>query len=93
MTIKLKFLNLLTSLQFYKLITNGAYNLMVTDKITFLVQSQNYYGEIMFNLIQRPLYVELIKRHLRIQPICAILGARQVGKTSLARQFTKVSHI
>lgn len=38
------------------------------------------------NLI-RSIYLEQIKRHLRVQPICAILGARQVGKTTLARQF------
>lgn len=37
--------------------------------------------------IQRTRYLEQIKRHLRVQPICAILGARQVGKTTLARQF------
>lgn len=35
----------------------------------------------------RTIYLEQIKKHLRIQPICAILGARQVGKTTLARQF------
>jgi predicted AAA+ superfamily ATPase len=32
-------------------------------------------------------YLELIKRHLQVLPICAVLGARQVGKTTLARQF------
>ncbi|MBV8660713.1 MAG: ATP-binding protein [Candidatus Dependentiae bacterium] len=37
--------------------------------------------------MQRKIYLEQIKRHFRIQPICAILGARQVGKTTLARQF------
>lgn len=37
--------------------------------------------------MKRIIYLELIKRHFRIQPICAILGARQVGKTTLARQF------
>lgn len=37
--------------------------------------------------MQRTIYLEQIKRHLRVQPICAILGARQVGKTTLARQF------
>jgi predicted AAA+ superfamily ATPase len=37
--------------------------------------------------IQRTRYLEQITRHLRVQPICAILGARQVGKTTLARQF------
>src|SRR3990167_1363600 len=37
--------------------------------------------------LERLIYLNLIKKHLRIQPICAILGARQVGKTTLARQF------
>lgn len=37
--------------------------------------------------MKRTIYLEQIKRHLRVQPICAILGARQVGKTTLARQF------
>ena len=37
--------------------------------------------------MERKIYLEQIKRHLRVQPICAILGARQVGKTTLARQF------
>lgn len=49
----------------------------------------NLPGELMKDLIKRPIYLQLIKRHLRVQPICAILGARQVGKTSLARQFAK----
>jgi uncharacterized protein len=38
-------------------------------------------------MMERVIYLEQIKRHLRVQPICAILGARQVGKTTLARQF------
>lgn len=37
--------------------------------------------------MKRTAYLDLIKKHLRVQPICAILGARQVGKTTLARQF------
>ena len=37
--------------------------------------------------MRRTIYLELIKKHLKVQPICAILGARQVGKTTLARQF------
>jgi uncharacterized protein len=37
--------------------------------------------------MKRVIYLEQIKRHLKIQPVCAILGARQVGKTTLARQF------
>ena len=35
----------------------------------------------------RTIYLELIKRYFRVFPITAILGARQVGKTTLARQF------
>ncbi len=37
--------------------------------------------------MERPIYLKQIETHLRVQPICAILGARQVGKTTLARQF------
>jgi len=39
--------------------------------------------------MKRLLYLEQIKRQLRVHPICAILGARQVGKTTLARQFAE----
>ncbi len=42
-----------------------------------------YQGE----TLERSIYLAQITRHLRVQPICAILGARQVGKTTLARQF------
>ncbi len=38
--------------------------------------------------MKRALYLEKIKTHLRVQPICAILGPRQVGKTTLARQYS-----
>jgi len=37
--------------------------------------------------MERPMYLAQITTHLRLQPICAILGARQVGKTTMARQF------
>jgi len=37
--------------------------------------------------IIRTIYLEKIKKYLQVQPVCAILGARQVGKTTLARQF------
>ncbi len=37
--------------------------------------------------MERIIYLTQIATHLRVQPICAILGARQVGKTTLARQF------
>ena len=39
--------------------------------------------------MERKIYLDQIKKHLRVQPICAILGPRQVGKTTLARQFAK----
>jgi len=35
----------------------------------------------------RTLYIELIKKYLKVFPVCAILGARQVGKTTLVHQF------
>lgn len=37
--------------------------------------------------IKRFSYPHKIKRYFDVHPICAILGARQVGKTTLARQF------
>jgi len=37
--------------------------------------------------MERKFYLELIKNRFDVVPICAILGARQVGKTTLARQF------
>ncbi len=37
--------------------------------------------------MKRTLYLEKIHHYLKVHPICAILGARQVGKTTLARQF------
>jgi predicted AAA+ superfamily ATPase len=37
--------------------------------------------------MRRESYLEEIKMQLRIHPVCGILGARQVGKTTLARQF------
>lgn len=42
--------------------------------------------------MKRLIYLEQINRHFKIQPICAILGARQVGKTTLARQFAAEYH-
>lgn len=35
----------------------------------------------------RNFYLEKIKKQFEVHPICAILGARQVGKTTIARQF------
>lgn len=40
-------------------------------------------------MIQRTRYLEAIDEQFQVHPICAILGARQVGKTTLAREFTK----
>ena len=37
--------------------------------------------------MERKIYLKLIESQHRIHPICAILGARQVGKTTLARQY------
>ncbi len=37
--------------------------------------------------MERVIYLEQIIRCFRVHPICAILGPRQVGKTTLARQF------
>ncbi len=38
-------------------------------------------------MIGREWYVEEIKRHFRVHSVCAILGPRQIGKTTLARTF------
>lgn len=37
--------------------------------------------------MKRPEYLEKITAHFRVHPICAILGPRQVGKTTLAHMF------
>lgn len=37
--------------------------------------------------MKRVLYLDLIKKYVKVFPVCAILGARQVGKTTLARQY------
>ncbi len=39
--------------------------------------------------MERQIYLELIQRKFEIVPICAILGPRQVGKTTLARQYAE----
>lgn len=38
---------------------------------------------------RRTRYLEAIKNTLEVHPICAILGARQVGKTTLARLYVQ----
>lgn len=37
--------------------------------------------------MKRTIYLKLIARKFELHPICALLGPRQVGKTTLARQF------
>lgn len=39
--------------------------------------------------MKRTIYLKQIKKQFDAHPICAILGARQVGKTTLARQFAE----
>ncbi len=41
----------------------------------------------------RNFYLEQIRTQLRIQPICALLGPRQVGKTTLARQLAELDFL
>ncbi len=42
--------------------------------------------------MERRKYLEKIGEYLSVHPVCAILGPRQVGKTTLARQFAKEYH-
>jgi len=37
--------------------------------------------------MRRPKYIEKIRAHFRVHPICALLGPRQVGKTTLAKMY------
>lgn len=39
--------------------------------------------------MERTIYLELIARQFLVHEVCAILGARQVGKTTLAHQFSE----
>ena len=39
--------------------------------------------------MERLFYLRQIEDNFRIHSVCAILGARQVGKTTLAKQFIK----
>jgi uncharacterized protein len=39
------------------------------------------------NFMKRTLYLEEIKKHFRVHTVCAILGPRQVGKTTLAKMY------
>jgi len=38
-------------------------------------------------VIERDKFLQLIEQRLNWSPVVALLGARQVGKTTLARQF------
>lgn len=38
-------------------------------------------------IMNRERYLEEIQNHFRVHPICAILGPRQVGKTTLAKMY------
>lgn len=41
-------------------------------------------------LIQRKKFIELVEKQLSVHPACAILGPRQSGKTTLAKQFAAI---
>ena len=38
-------------------------------------------------VIDRPAYLQLLRKTLRVHPVAAILGPRQVGKSTLAREY------
>lgn len=48
-----------------------------------------YESEFSWRNMKRTRYLNQVSMQLRAHPICAILGARQVGKTTLARQFAE----
>lgn len=39
--------------------------------------------------MERDLYIKKIDRHFQIHPVCALLGPRQVGKTTLAKMYAQ----
>ena len=39
--------------------------------------------------LKRTYYLEEIRKTLRVHTLCGILGPRQVGKTTLSRQFAQ----
>lgn len=39
--------------------------------------------------MKREYYLNEVETQVRIHPICAILGPRQVGKTTLANEYLK----
>lgn len=42
--------------------------------------------------MKRTYYLDEIQRYFRVHPVCAILGPRQVGKTTLARMYIERYH-
>ena len=40
-------------------------------------------------MFKRDYYLQKIEQHFHVHSVCAILGPRQVGKTTLARTFVK----
>ncbi len=42
--------------------------------------------------MERPKYLKTIEMHFRVHSACAILGPRQVGKTTLAKMFLEQDH-
>jgi hypothetical protein len=43
-------------------------------------------------MISRPQYLEQVERAFRINSVCALLGPRQCGKTTLAQDYIKIKH-
>ena len=43
-------------------------------------------------MLNRPHFLTKIKKRFEISPVCAILGPRQCGKTTLAMQYAKTEH-
>lgn len=43
--------------------------------------------------MERPKYLKDIEKQFHVHPACAILGPRQVGKTTLAKMFLKKEHL
>ncbi len=44
---------------------------------------------IMDNMISRPFYIERVSEMLRVNPVAALIGPRQCGKTTLARMISQ----
>jgi predicted AAA+ superfamily ATPase len=39
--------------------------------------------------MQRPLFLKQIEAQMNVHPVCGVLGPRQAGKTTLARQYAE----